>query len=100
MINTCGQRGIRGRTMGRKIKIILGVVVVIGLGVGIYELDKFLDAIHVSLPEYQATKKTVWLDQNANNDKKDLAWFYHPDQGTRTFGSPLEWFQARQQQTL
>src|SRR5260370_24155717 len=100
MINTCGQRGIRGRTMGRKIKVILGVVVVIGLGVGIYAIDKFLDAIHVSLQEYQATKKTVWLDQNANNEKKELACFYHADQGTRTFGIPLEWFEALEQPVI
>ncbi|MEH2564240.1 di-heme-cytochrome C peroxidase [Bradyrhizobium sp. AZCC 2289] len=86
--------------MGRKIKIILGAVVVIGVGVGIYALDKFLDAIHVSLPEYQATKKTVWLDQNVNNDKKELAWFYHADQGTRTFGIPLEWFEALEQPVI
>ena len=76
--------------MGRGIKIIFGVLVVIGLGIGAYFLDKFLDAIKIELPEYQATKKTVWLDQNVS--KKDLAWFYHADQGTRTFGIPYEWF--------
>jgi mono/diheme cytochrome c family protein len=86
--------------MGRRIKIIFGAVVVIGLGVGIYALDKFLTAIHIALPEYQATKKTVWLDQNVNNDKKELAWFYHADQGTRTFGIPLEWFEALEQPVI
>ena len=27
-------------------------------------------------------------------NKEDLRWFYHADQGTRTFGIPYEWFLA------
>jgi mono/diheme cytochrome c family protein len=84
--------------MGRKTKIILGAIVVIGLGVGVYALDKFLDAIKIELPEYQATKKTVWLNQNVDKDK--LRWFYHADQGTRTFGIPYEWFIALEQPVI
>ena len=69
--------------MWRTIKIIFAVLVLIGLGFGAYKVDKFLAALKIDLPEYQATKKTVWLDQNISKDK--LSWFYHADQGTRTF---------------
>ena len=88
----------RGQAVGRKTKLIVGAVVVIGLGAGIYAVNKFLDAIHVSLPEYQPAKKTVWLDQNV--DKEKLRWFYHADQGTRTFSIPYEWFIALEQPVI
>jgi mono/diheme cytochrome c family protein len=86
--------------MGRKTKILIGIgaLVVVVIGVGVYELDKFLNAIKIELPEYQATKKTVWLDQNISKDK--LRWFYHADQGTRTFGIPFEWFMALEQPVI
>src|SRR4029077_10296513 len=29
-----------------------------------------------------------------------LSWFYHADQGTRTFGIPFEWFMALEQPTI
>ena len=43
-------------------------------------------------------KKTVWLDQGIAKEK--LSWFYHADQGTRTFGFPYEWFMALEQPTI
>ena len=43
-------------------------------------------------------KKTVWLDQGVS--KENLSWFYHADQGTRTFGFPYEWFMALEQPTI
>jgi RoxA-like, cytochrome c-like len=88
--------------MWRSIKIIFVVVLLIGLGFGAYKIaykvDQFLAALRIELPEYQATKKTVWLDQNISKDK--LSWFYHADQGTRTFGIPFEWFMALEQPTI
>jgi hypothetical protein len=88
------------QTMGYKTKILigLGALVVVGIGVGVYKLDEFLNAIKIELPEYQATKNTVWLDQNIGKDK--LRWFYHADQGTRTFGIPFEWFTALEQPVI
>ena len=53
---------------------------------------------HVKLAEYPQPKKTVWLEQNVNREK--LNWFYHADQGTRTFGIPYEWFMALEQPTI
>jgi mono/diheme cytochrome c family protein len=82
--------------MRLKTIIIIGALAVIG--VGAYFVERFLDAIKVELPEYQPTKKTVWLDQNIG--KKQLGWFYHADQGTRTFGIPYEWFMALEQPTI
>ena len=88
--------------MWRKIKIIFAVLVVIGLGFGVYKVgskvNQFLAALRINLPEYPATKHTVWLEQNIG--KKELSWFYHADQGTRTFGIPLEWFMALEQPTI
>jgi mono/diheme cytochrome c family protein len=93
-------RADQGQTMGCKTKLLIsvGALAVVVMGVGVYELDKFLSAIKIKLPEYQATKKTVWLDQNVSKDK--LGWFYHADQGTRTFGIPFEWFAALEQPVI
>jgi hypothetical protein len=84
--------------MGRKTKILIGIAALVVIGVGVYKVDKFLNAIKIELPEYQATKKTVWLDQNISKDK--LRWFYHADQGTRTFGIPFEWFMELEQPVI
>jgi len=51
--------------------------------------------LEVDIPVYPQPKKTVWLDQNVS--KEILNWFYHVDQGTRTFGIPYEWFMALEQ---
>jgi hypothetical protein len=84
--------------MGRKIRIIAVALIVVAIGVGVYVADKFLDTIKIALPEYQVTKKTVWLEQNLTKD--NLRWFYHADQGTRTFGIPAEWFMALEQPVI
>lgn len=86
--------------MGRKTKILTGIgaLAVVGIAVGVYKLEEFLNAIKIELPEYQATKNIVWLDQNIGKDK--LRWFYHVDQGTRTFGIPFEWFTALEQPVI
>lgn len=85
--------------MGRKTVLTLGVLAAICVGAYFKDdVEKFLDGINVKLPEYQATKKTVWLDQKISKEK--LGWFYHADQGTRTFGIPYEWFVALERPTL
>src|SRR5882762_9776397 len=85
--------------MGRKTVLTLGVLAAICVAAYFKDdVEKFLDGINVKLPEYQATKKTVWLDQGVSKDK--LGWFYHADQGTRTFGIPYEWFMALEQPVI
>ncbi len=56
------------------------------------------DQFHVKIAEYPQPKKTVWLDQGISKEK--LSWYYHADQGTRTFGFPYEWFMALEQPTI
>jgi mono/diheme cytochrome c family protein len=87
---------MRGKTIA---KIVVAAVVVIG----VYEVFKdditqFWDAIHIKVAEYPQPKKTVWLDQNVSKNR--LSWFYHADQGTRTFGIPYEWFMALEQPVI
>src|SRR5215467_15971482 len=82
--------------MKRKVIFIAGAVVAIGAAAwGANKAYTQYQALYVRLPEYPAVQKTVWLDQNVS--KKQLGWFYHADQGTRTFGIPYEWFVALEQ---
>ena len=60
--------------------------------------SQFWNGLHVKLAEYPAPKNTKWLNQNVAD--KDIGWFYHADQGTRTFGMPYEWFMALEQPSL
>ncbi len=62
------------------------------------DIAKLWENLHVRIAEYPQPKKTVWLDQNISKEK--LSWFYHADQGTRTFGMPYEWFMALEQPTI
>ena len=62
------------------------------------DVAKLWDDLHVKIAEYPQPKKTVWLDQSVAKEK--LSWFYHADQGTRTFGIPYEWFMALEQPTI
>ena len=62
------------------------------------DITQLWDDLHVKLAEYPQPKKTVWLEQNVSREKLD--WFYHADQGTRTFGIPYEWFIALEQPTI
>ena len=55
-------------------------------------------SLSVKLPDYPATGKTVWLEQNWSPDQRN--GFHHADQGTLTFGIPLEWFVALEQPSL
>ena len=79
---------MRGRT---KI-IIAALVAVAGYAYFKDDITQLWDNLHVKIAEYPAPKKTVWLNQGVS--KEDLRWFYHADQGTRTFGIPYEWFLA------
>ena len=51
------------------------------------DIAKLWQDLHVKIAEHPQPKKTVWLDQGIAKEK--LSWFYHADQGTRTFGIPL-----------
>ena len=86
---------MRGRTI---LKIVATLVVVGGIAAFKDEITQLRDDLHVKVAEYPPPKKTVWLDQNVSKEK--LAWFYHADQGTRTFGMPYEWFMALEQPTI
>src|ERR1700682_5587229 len=94
------KRGFWGRAMRHKAIITIGVLAV-GIGVAAYfkdDITQFWNGLHVKIAEYPQPKKTVWLDQNVSKEK--LSWFYHADQGTRTFGIPYEWFMALEQPTV
>ena len=89
---------MRGKTIA---KIVVGALVVgVGLGYAAFKDDitSLWDNLHVKIAEYPQPKKTVWLDQGISKEK--LSWFYHADQGTRTFGFPYEWFMALEQPTI
>jgi len=85
---------------GRKIAVIvLGVLILGGAYVAFKDdVAKLWRDFHVRIVERPAPKKTVWLDQGIAKEK--LSWFYHADQGTRTFGFPYEWFMALEQPTI
>ena len=73
-----------------------GVAVVVVAGVAGYEFYDRNLVVHT--PSYPAPRKSVWLEQNWT--KSQSAWFWHADQGTRTFKIPFEWFKALRQPTL
>lgn len=87
---------MRGKTVA---KIVVGALVVGGLYAAFRDdIVALWDGLHVKVAEYPQPKKTVWLDQNISKEK--LSWFYHADQGTRTFGIPYDWFMALEQPTI
>lgn len=87
---------MRGRTITR---IVVGALVVGGVYAAFRDdIVFFWESLHVKIAEYPQPKKTVWLDQGISKEK--LSWFYHADQGTRTFGIPYEWFMALEQPTV
>ena len=51
--------------------------------------------VTVEIPTYPAPSKVVWLDQNWSREQRN--WYHHEDQGTLTFGVPLEWLAALEQ---
>ena len=85
---------------GWRIAKIVGVLAIVGIGYAAFKDDiaKTWQDLHVRLVEHPTPKKTVWLDQGIPKEK--LSWFYHADQGTRTFGFPYEWFMALEQPTI
>jgi mono/diheme cytochrome c family protein len=85
---------------GRKIAKIVIALVIVGIGYAAFKDDiaKLWQDFHVKLVEHPTPKKTVWLDQGIAKEK--LSWFYHADQGTRTFGFPYEWLMALEQPTI
>ena len=80
-------------------KIVIALAIV-GIGYAAFKDDiaKLWQNFHVKVVEHPTPKKTVWLDQGIAKEK--LSWYYHADQGTRTFGFPYEWFMALEQPTI
>jgi mono/diheme cytochrome c family protein len=85
---------------GTRIAKIVIAVAIVGIGYAAVKDDiaKLWQDFHVKLVEHPTPKKTVWLDQGIAKEK--LSWFYHADQGTRTFGFPYEWLMALEQPTI
>ena len=80
-------------------KIVIALAIVgIGYAAVKDDITKLWQDFHVKLVEHPKPKKTVWLDQGIAKEK--LSWFYHADQGTRTFGFPYEWLMALEQPTI
>src|SRR4051794_19488075 len=85
---------------GKRIAKIVIALAIVGIGYAAVKDDiaKLWQDFHVKLVEHPKPKKTVWLDQGIAKEK--LSWFYHADQGTRTFGFPYEWLMALEQPTI
>jgi mono/diheme cytochrome c family protein len=84
---------------GKRIAKIVIALAIVGIGYAVKDdVAKLWQDFHVKIVERPAPKKTVWLDQGIAKEK--LSWFYHADQGTRTFGFPYEWFMALEQPTI
>jgi cytochrome c peroxidase len=85
---------------GTRIAKIVIVLAIVGLAYSAFKDDiaKLWQDFHVKLVEHPTPKKTVWLDQGIAKEK--LSWFYHADQGTRTFSFPYEWLMALEQPTI
>jgi mono/diheme cytochrome c family protein len=85
---------------GTRIAKIVIAVAIVGIAYSAFKDDiaKLWQDFHVKLVEHPTPKKTVWLDQGIAKEK--LSWFYHADQGTRTFGFPYEWLMALEQPTI
>jgi processive rubber oxygenase RoxA-like protein len=91
----------KGQAMRGKgiVKIVIALAIVGGAYVAFKDdIANLWNNLHVKIAEYPEPKKTVWLDQGIAKEK--LSWFYHADQGTRTFGFPYEWFMALEQPTI
>ena len=85
---------------GKRIAKIVIALAIVGIGYAAFKDDiaKLWQNFHVKIVEHPTPKKTVWLDQGIAKEK--LSWYYHADQGTRTFGFPYEWFMALEQPTI
>lgn len=87
---------MRGKTFLKS--MIALAIVVTAYSIVKDDIAKLWQDLHVKIIERPAPSKTVWLDQGITKEK--LSWFYHADQGTRTFGLPYEWFMALEQPTV
>ena len=84
---------------GTRIAKIVIVLAIVAAGYAFKDdIVKLWQDFHVKIVERPTPKKTVWLDQGISKEK--LSWFYHADQGTRTFGFPYEWLMALEQPTV
>ncbi|MBR1270674.1 hypothetical protein JQ629_24675 [Bradyrhizobium sp. AUGA SZCCT0222] len=87
---------MRGKTIA---KLVVAALIVGGAYAAFKDdVAKLWENLHVRIAEYPQPKKTVWLDQGISKER--LSWFYHADQGTRTFGMPYEWFMALEQPVI
>ncbi|MFQ3459795.1 di-heme-cytochrome C peroxidase, partial [Bradyrhizobium sp. UFLA01-814] len=84
--------------MPRKTIFVIGLLIVAGVLYFKDDIETVASGFRVKVVDYQPPAKTVWLDQNVSAER--LRWFYHADQGTRTFGIPHEWFMALEQPTV
>ena len=85
--------------MRRRTKIVIAALILAAFYPFVRDdVAQLWNDLHVQIAEYPQPKKTVWLNQNVS--KEELSWFYHADQGTRTFGMPYEWFMALEQPTI
>jgi hypothetical protein len=84
--------------MPRKTIIFIGLLIVAGVFYFKDDIASLASSFRVKAVDYRPAAKTVWLDQNVSTER--LRWFYHADQGTRTFGIPHEWFMALEQPTV
>lgn len=86
---------MRGKTFVKIVIALAAIAVVYGAR---DDIAKLWQDLHVKIVERPTPKKIVWLDQGISKEK--LSWFYHADQGTRTFGFPFEWLMALEQPTI
>jgi hypothetical protein len=84
--------------MRRKAIVIIGLLIVAGAFYFKDDLKFLAESFQVKAVDYQPPAKTVWLDQKVSTER--LSWFYHADQGTRTFLIPYKWFMALEQPTI
>ena len=54
--------------------------------------------LKVELPDPPGEQKNQWATQGWTN--ADRHWYHHAEQGTNTFGLPVEWFKALEQPDL
>ena len=80
--------------MTRKSKIWIGIAILVAIGIA-FGVKTFREKLMVHLPDYEPIQNPTWLAQNWSD--KDRQWYHHADQGTVTFGIPLEWFMALEQ---
>lgn len=78
--------------------IVLFSTLTFALLVGLFFLPALFRELSVKLPDYISPAVSTSLQQNLSDSQRK--WYYHADQGTRTFGIPYEWFIALEQPTM